>query len=65
MPRHRNGIDKRLAICVGLRRTQRRWTQREGFMIGRIPYEPAPLSGQNGPFDPFTGGSFPFPFGRW
>jgi hypothetical protein len=30
-----------------------------------IPYEPAPLSGINGPFDPFTGGSFPFPFGRW
>ena len=30
-----------------------------------IPYEPAPLSGDNGPFDPFTGGSFPFPFGRW
>jgi hypothetical protein len=29
-----------------------------------IPYEPAPLSGDNGPFDPFTGGSFPFPFGR-
>jgi hypothetical protein len=25
-----------------------------------IPYEPAPLSGDNGPFDPFTGGSFPF-----
>jgi hypothetical protein len=30
-----------------------------------IPYEPARLSGDNGPFDPFTGGSFPFPFGRW
>lgn len=30
-----------------------------------IPYEPAPLSGQNGPFDPFTDGSFPFGFGRW
>ncbi|MBV8947095.1 MAG: hypothetical protein JOZ95_16835 [Solirubrobacterales bacterium] len=30
-----------------------------------IPYEPAPLSGDNGPFDPFTGGSFPFFFGRW
>jgi hypothetical protein len=30
-----------------------------------IPYDPAPLSGDNGPFDPFTGGSFPFPFGRW
>jgi hypothetical protein len=25
-----------------------------------IPYEPARLSGDNGPFDPFTGGSFPF-----
>jgi hypothetical protein len=24
-----------------------------------IPYEPARLSGDNGPFDPFTGGSFP------
>jgi len=30
-----------------------------------IPYEPAPLSGNNGPFDPFTGGSFPFPPHRW
>jgi hypothetical protein len=30
-----------------------------------IPYYPAPLSGDNGPFDPFTGGSWPFPFGRW
>jgi hypothetical protein len=30
-----------------------------------IPYEPARLSGDNGPFDPFTGGSFPFPFRRW
>ena len=30
-----------------------------------IPYEPVRLSGDNGPFDPFTGGSFPFPFGRW
>ncbi len=30
-----------------------------------IPYEPGRLSGDNGPFDPFTGGSFPFPFGRW
>ncbi len=30
-----------------------------------IPFEPAPLSGNNGPFDPFTGGSYPFPFGRW
>ncbi len=29
-----------------------------------IPYEPARLSGDNGPFDPFTGGSFPFPFWR-
>lgn len=29
-----------------------------------IPYEPARLSGDNGPFDPFTGGSFPFGFGR-
>jgi len=29
-----------------------------------IPYEPARLSGDNGPFDPFTCGSFPFPFGR-
>src|SRR5205823_2916565 len=28
-----------------------------------IPYEPARLSGDNGPFDPFTGGSYPFP--RW
>ena len=26
-----------------------------------IPYEPAPLSGNNGPFDPFTGGSLPVP----
>ena len=25
-----------------------------------IPYEPGRLSGDNGPFDPFTGGSFPF-----
>jgi hypothetical protein len=30
-----------------------------------IPYDPQRLSGNNGPFDPFTGGSFPFPFGRW
>ena len=30
-----------------------------------IPYRPAPLSGNNGPFDPFTDGSFPFPPGRW
>jgi hypothetical protein len=30
-----------------------------------IPYDPQRLSGDNGPFDPFTGGSFPFPFGRW
>ncbi len=30
-----------------------------------IPYQPAPLSGNNGPFDPFTGGSFPFPSRRW
>lgn len=30
-----------------------------------IPYQPAPLSGNNGPFDPFTDGSFPFPPGRW
>ena len=30
-----------------------------------IPFEPARLSGDNGPFDPFTGGSFPLPFGRW
>jgi hypothetical protein len=30
-----------------------------------IPYEPGRLSGDNGPFDPFTGGSFPFWFGRW
>ena len=30
-----------------------------------IPYEPGRLSGDNGPFDPFTGGSFPFGFGRW
>ena len=30
-----------------------------------IPYEPGRLSGDNGPFDPFTGGSFPFPFDRW
>jgi len=30
-----------------------------------IPFEPARLSGDNGPFDPFTGGSFPFGFGRW
>ena len=30
-----------------------------------IPYEPAPLSGVNALFDPVTGGSFPFPFGRW
>ena len=29
-----------------------------------IPFEPAPLTGNNGPFDPFTGGSYPFPFGR-
>jgi hypothetical protein len=30
-----------------------------------IRYEPGRLSGDNGPFDPFTGGSFPFGFGRW
>lgn len=30
-----------------------------------IPYFPPPLSGNNGPFDPFTDGSYPFPFGRW
>jgi len=30
-----------------------------------IPFFPPPLSGNNGPFDPFTGGSFPFPPGRW
>ncbi len=30
-----------------------------------ISYQPAPLSGNNGPFDPFTDGSFPFPPGRW
>jgi hypothetical protein len=30
-----------------------------------IRYEPGRLSGDNGPFDPFTGGSFPFWFGRW
>ena len=29
-----------------------------------IPFEPAPLSGNNGPFDPPTGGSYPFPFGH-
>jgi len=29
-----------------------------------IPFFPPPLSGNNGPFDPFTGGSFPFPWGR-
>jgi hypothetical protein len=28
-----------------------------------IPYEPARLSGQNGPFDPFDDGSYPYPFG--
>ena len=30
-----------------------------------VAYEPLPLLGDNGPFDPFTGGSFPFPDGRW
>jgi hypothetical protein len=30
-----------------------------------IRFEPGRLSGDNGPFDPFTGGSFPFWFGRW
>ncbi len=30
-----------------------------------IAYEPAPLSGNNGPFDPFTDGSYPFLFGHW
>jgi hypothetical protein len=30
-----------------------------------IPYEPGRLSGDNGPFDPFTGGSYPFPFRWW
>ena len=30
-----------------------------------LPFEPAPLSGNNGPFDPFTGGSYPFPPRRW
>jgi hypothetical protein len=29
-----------------------------------IPFFPPPLSGNNGPFDPATGGSYPFPFGR-
>jgi hypothetical protein len=29
-----------------------------------VPYEPWPLLGDNGPFDPFTGGSSPFPWGR-
>ena len=29
-----------------------------------IPFEPAPLTGNNGPFDPFTGGSNPARFGR-
>ncbi|MBO0731797.1 MAG: hypothetical protein J2P57_21235 [Acidimicrobiaceae bacterium] len=29
-----------------------------------IPFEPAPLSGNNGPFDPLTGGSYPFAFAR-
>jgi hypothetical protein len=29
-----------------------------------IPFFPPPLSGNNGPFDPFTGGSYPFSFGR-
>ena len=28
-------------------------------------YEPGPVTGTNGIFDPFTGGAFPFPFGRW
>jgi hypothetical protein len=27
-----------------------------------IPFFPPPLSGNNGPFDPFTGGSYPFPW---
>jgi len=30
-----------------------------------IPFQPAPLSGDNGPFDPFTGGSFTFLHRRW
>jgi len=30
-----------------------------------VPYEPWPLLGDNGPFDPFTGGSFTFPPRRW
>jgi len=30
-----------------------------------VPYEPWPLLGDNGPFDPFTGGSFSFPPRRW
>jgi hypothetical protein len=30
-----------------------------------VPYEPWPLLGDNGPFDPFTGGSFTFPPHRW
>lgn len=29
------------------------------------PYEPGPVTGTNGIFDPFTGGSYPFPWGRW
>ncbi|HTP18179.1 MAG TPA: hypothetical protein VMJ65_01160 [Solirubrobacteraceae bacterium] len=40
----------------------------ENSMLGTpafVPYEPAPLLGDNGPFDPFTGGSFPFPPRRW
>ena len=30
-----------------------------------VPYEPAPLLGNNGPFDPITGGSYSFRRGRW
>ena len=30
-----------------------------------IPFWPPALSGNNGPFDPFTGGSYPFPRRRW
>jgi hypothetical protein len=30
-----------------------------------IRYDPGRLSGDNGPFDPFTGGSYPFPFRWW
>jgi hypothetical protein len=51
----RNPVDKRLATYI---------RSRPRGAPAFIPYEPGRLYGDNGPFDPFTGGSFPFPFDR-